>query len=102
MQGKPAVRLTTLYGLYVTRMATLLISRAILTFVTSSFFHKPTQNQSAHILLNMCTKETYLKSFTLIKKLKRIQQVEKTENCMLAKNMTLLQVVYKTGERRKS
>jgi hypothetical protein len=50
----------------------------------------------------MRTKETYLKSFTVIKKLKIIQQVKKTENCRLAKNMTLVQVVYKTGERRKS
>jgi len=50
----------------------------------------------------MHTKETYLKSFTAIKKLKRIQKVEKTENCMLEKNMTLVQVVYETGERRKS
>jgi hypothetical protein len=83
-------------------MATLLISRAILTFVTFSFFHKPTQNQNAHIILNMRTKETHLKFFTVIKKLKRIQQVEKTENCMLVKNMTLMQVVHKTGERRKS
>ena len=83
-------------------MATLLISRAIQTFVTFPFFHKATQNQTAHITLNMRTKETYLKSFTAIKKLKRIQKVEKTENCMLEKNMTLVQVVYETGERSKS
>jgi hypothetical protein len=102
LQGKPLVRLTTLYKLFVTKMATLLISRAIQTFVTFPFFHKATQNQSAHITLNMRTKETYLKSFTAIKKLKRIQKVEKTENCMLEKNMTLVQVVYETGERSKS
>jgi hypothetical protein len=69
LQGKPVVRMTTLYDLSVTRMATLLISRATLSFVTFFFFHKPTQNQNAHIILNMRTKETYLKPFTVIKKL---------------------------------
>jgi hypothetical protein len=55
-----------------------------------------------HTFYWTCVHKRHLKTFIVIKKLKRIQQVEKTENCMVAKNMTLLQVVYKTGERRKS
>jgi hypothetical protein len=56
----------------------------------------------------MSTKRTYLKSFTVIKKLKRIQKVGKTENCMLEKktkkntHTQLVQYFYKTAERRKS